>query len=179
MKKIKTYEAFTGITATIDQKGRIVPNGVKNMSSKKTIYNPDWEKYLPEEMSINYHGDIYTFKRGNIMLVGDLVEITYYLDLLGVPDTLEFDLYFVKDSNLDKMRINIDITFGDLMACEFAVESPDKVILVQDTTLGSKFDPSNTIFALTDKSLKEFIEFLNKFDGFKLDFNSLEFLKNK
>lgn len=143
------------------------------------VYKPDWEKQLPEFMEIIYHNEIYKFKKGNIMLIGDLVEISYESDPenpWGKPDCLEFDIYFVKDDNTGKMRIDVDITYGDLMACEFSVEEPNKVNVIQHTTYHSKFDPSNTVFALEDESLKNFINFLNKLNNFKLTTHDLRFL---
>lgn len=115
------------------------------------------------------------FKLGNIMKHSDMVQVTYEnaTDEWGVPDTLEFDFYFSEDP---KMRIDIDITWGDAMACEFYVESPSKVGVIEYTSFRSKTDPSNTIFALDDKSLKSFIDFLNRFDGFKLDVSQFKFL---
>ena len=74
------------------------------------------------------------------------------------------------------MRIDIDITWGEAMACEFYIESPNKVGVTEYTSFRSKTDPSNTIFALDNNSLKEFVDFLNKFDGFKLDVSQFKFL---
>jgi hypothetical protein len=62
------------------------------------------------------------------------------------------------------------------MACEFYVESPNKVGVIQYTSFRSKMDPSNTIFALDDKSLKSFIDFINRFDGFNLSVSQFNFL---
>ena len=150
-----------------------------NKSDKNLIYNKEWESLLPETLTINYHNKLYKFKKDNIMLLDDLVQITYDSysgEIWGSPDTLEFDIYFVMNDNDGKMRINIDITYGDLMACEFAIEAPNKVDLVQDTTYHSKFDPSNTVFALDDKSLDNFIVFLNKFPGIQLTRYDIRFL---
>jgi hypothetical protein len=187
MKFIKKFESFPGdnYQVTIDNKGIntdadgsvIKPNDYKLKGD--IIYDDKWKAYLPENMTINYKGEKYSFKKGNVMLVGDLVEITYDSqpeEQWGIPDTLEFDFYFVKDNNTDKIKINIDITYGDLMACEFSIEQPNKVNVIQHTTYNSKFDTSNTVFALEDKSIDEFINFLNKFDGFKLTRNDLRFL---
>jgi hypothetical protein len=62
------------------------------------------------------------------------------------------------------------------MACEFYVDSPSKVGVTEYTSFRSKTDPSNSIFALDNNSLKEFIDFLNRFDGFKLDVSQFKFL---
>lgn len=97
-------------------------------------------------------------------------------EIWGAPDTLEFDVYFAKDENYDKIRMTVDITYGDLVACEFTVESPNKVKVVEYTSYHSKFDPSNTVFALVDDSLQSFINFLNRFEGMKLKKEDFKFL---
>ena len=149
------------------------------IDNSRIIYKPEWESELPEVLSINYHNKVYKFKKGNIMLLGDMVEISYDLldgEVWGAPDTLEFDIYFTKDNNSGNIRINVDITYGDLMACEFSIEKPNKINVIQTTSWGSKFDPSNTVFALTDDSLDKFINFLNMFPDIKLTRNEMKFL---
>lgn len=151
MKYIKTYKLFESI-----------------------IYDTDWSKIAPKEMTIIKDGT-HSFNLGNIMKNSDMVQVTYEnkKNEWGAPSTLEFDFYFSQNSS---MRIDIDITWGDSMACEFYIESPSKVEVIEYTSLNSKTDPSNTIFALDDKSLKEFVDFLNMFDGFKLDVSQFKFL---
>lgn len=138
------------------------------------IYDVDWHKLLPQEMVVLKEGE-HSFKIGNIMKHADMVQVTYENsnDEWGFPDTLEFDFYFSQNGH---MRMDIDITWGDAMACEFYVESPNKLGVIQYTSFRSKTDPSNTIFALDDKSLKSFIDFLNRFDGFNLGFSQFNFL---
>ena len=138
------------------------------------IYDVDWATVLPKEMVVLKDGE-HAFKLGNIMKHSDMVQVTYenVSNEWGAPSTLEFDFYFSEDP---EMRIDIDITWGDAMACEFYVNSPNKVGVIEYTSFRSKTDPSNTIFALDDKSLKSFIDFLNRFDGFKLDISQFNFL---
>lgn len=138
------------------------------------IYDVDWHRILPENMIVCKDGR-HSFRIGNIMKNSDMVQVTYENaeDEWGVPETLEFDFYF---SRGEKMRIDIDITWGDAMACEFYIESPNKVGVTQYTSYHSKTDPSNTVFALEDKSLKEFVGSLNRFDGFCLDVSQFNFL---
>lgn len=146
--------------------------------SSLLIYEKDWEKYLPLKLTLNYNQKDYTFRKGNVMLLADEVQITYESipHVWGAPDTLEFDIYFVKDIQSGKLRLDVDITYGDVMACEFSVEAPNKVKVIQHTTYHSKFDPSNTDFALENQSLQEFVDFLNKFEGMKLTVNDFKFL---
>jgi hypothetical protein len=93
----------------------------------------------------------------------------------GVTDTLEFDFYFerLEDSSF---KMDIDITWGDEMASEFSITSPNKVDIIEYTSFNSKTDPSNTIFAIEENSLKLFIIFLNEFNGFKVDRSQFNFL---
>ena len=189
MKYLKKFESFPGDNFEVTVKSKGIDNlsdgsvidSNENTIKGDIIYDNKWEKHLPETLTINYHDENYTFKKGNIMLLGDLVEISYeqVKSEWGKPDTLEFDLYFVKDDNTNKMRIDIDITYGDLMACEFSIEQPNKVNLIQHTTYHSKFDPDNTVFALEDESLKDFVDFLNKISGFKLTTYDVRFLDKR
>jgi hypothetical protein len=141
----------------------------------ENIYDVDWKSVLPKTLTILKDGE-HNFKVGNIMKDSDMVQVTYVNDKSewGVTDTLEFDFYFMKIDNVFKM--DIDITWGDSMACEFSITSPSKVDVIEYTSFHSKTDPSDTIFALEEKSLQDLIDFLNKFDGFKVDRSQFSFL---
>ena len=139
---------------------------------ESNIYDIDWKSILPKEMVVLKDGE-HSFKLGNVMKNADMVQVTYSNNEWGFPSTLEFDFYF---SENPKMRIDIDITWGEAMACEFYIESPSKVGVTEYTSFRSKTDTSNSIFALDTNSLKEFVDFLNKFDGFKLDVSQFKFL---
>jgi hypothetical protein len=141
---------------------------------ESNIYDIDWKSILPKEMVVLKDGE-HSFKLGNVMKNADMVQVTYQNsnNEWVAPSTLEIDFYF---SENPKMRIDIDITWGEAMACEFYVDSPSKVGVTEYTSFRSKTDPSNTIFAIDNNSLKEFVDFLNKFDGFKLDVSQFKFL---
>jgi hypothetical protein len=141
----------------------------------ENIYDVVWGKILPPTLTILKDGE-HTFKVGNIMKDADMIQVTYVnvKNEWGVTDNLEFDFYFLKFDNTLKM--DIDITWGDLMACEFSITSPNKVDVIDYTSFHSKTDPSNTVFALEEKSLQDFIGFINKFDGFKVERNQFNFL---
>lgn len=144
---------------------------------ESSIYDADWNSMLPKKMVVLKDGE-HEFKLGNIMKNADMVQVTYENanEEWGVPSTLEFDFYFSQNGH---MRIDVDITWGDAMACEFFIESPSKVEVIQYTSFRSKTDPSNTIFALDDDSLKGFVDFLNRFDGVKLDVSQFNFLDRR
>jgi len=141
------------------------------------MYDVDWHGLLPQTMVVLKDG-IHEFKLGNIMKHSDMVQVTYenQKDVCGVPETLEFDFYFSKNSS---MRIDVDVTWGDAMACEFYVEAPSKIGVIQYTSYGSKTDPSNTVFALDDPCLSELVFFINRLDGFKLSVDQFDFLDKR
>lgn len=107
-----------------------------------------------------------------------MVQITYTHELYPmdtkdiVPEVVDFDIYFIKNNNI---ALDVDITYGDTVASEFKIEG-DKVDVIQYTSYGSKFDPSNTVFALDEKSLKSFIDFFNMFDGVSVKREQFNFL---
>lgn len=143
--------------------------------NQNSLYSEGWENYLPHQLTILKDNKTHTFKRGNVMVNTDLLEITYETikSEVGYPDTLEFDIYIIKK---DGLKLDIDITYGDLVTSEFSVKAPNVVEVIQYTSYRSKFDPSNTVFALEDESLKEFVDFLNNFDDMKLTVHDFTFL---
>lgn len=185
MKYLKTFNE--NIEATVHEDGKITPNQNVQTSIVDTIYDERWKNELSEYFTINYHGKLYKFKKDNIMLHSDMIQITYASvpgdvktsteqgEIWGAPDTLEFDLYFAK--NIDnKISITISITYGDFVACEFVIKPPNDIKVIEYTSKHSKFDRSNTIFGLDDDSLKSFIQFLNKFSDMKLTKDDFKFL---
>jgi hypothetical protein len=149
---------------------------VKRFKDGPDIYHYDWKANLPKTMTIIQKNKKVYFELGNVMMHFDMVQCTYENHEWGYPDTLEFDFYFLKDVTKKNFKIDIDITLGDAMVCEFSLESPNKVNVIEYTSWGSQTDPSNTVFALQDESLKDFINFLNLFDGFSLDVSDFKFL---
>lgn len=181
---------------------------LKRFNERISIYNPEWEKMLPETITVlkgQDHGiDKLTYSKGNIMLNADMLQISYDLNAWLAPDTFEIDIYFVKDDatephtdltkviksgsidydrspgkSIPNLRLTVDITFGDEMACEFIIDKSG-IKLLQDTTYGSKFDPSNTLFAIEDNDLKKLVDFFNRFNhGINISLEDLDFLRNK
>lgn len=150
---------------------------LRRYNEQISIYDPSWERLLPDEITIVKGKDNYSFKKGNVMIHSDMLQITYSIKepIFGFPDTLEIDIYFLKVNG--NIKMDIDITLGDEVVSEFTIYPPNKVSVVQDTTLGSKFDPSNTLFAFDNNSLIRFIDFLNKFNhGLNLNVENFKFL---
>lgn len=156
-------------------------NLFESKSEDVSIYDADWNKLLPQEMIILKDGE-HAFKLGNIMKHSNMIQVTYENanNEWGVPSTLQFDFHFsqiIKELIPENvMRIDIDITWGEAMACEFYIDSTGNVEVIEYTSFRSKTDPSNTIFALDDNSLKSFVEFLNRFGLSNFDVSQFTFL---
>lgn len=145
-------------------------------------YNKEWEKFLPEQITIIKGQEKFiqrkVYKKGNIMIHSDMIQISYthgeyQMDIKDVvPGVVEFDIYFIKN---DGISLSVDITYGDTMASEFKINN-DKVDVIEYTSYGSKFDPSNTVFALDENSLKSFIKFFNMFTGINVNRGQFNFL---
>jgi hypothetical protein len=72
----------------------------------------------------------------------------------------------------------MDITHGDEVVCSFSIIPPNTVSQGLSTSYGSKFDPSNTIFAFDDRSLNGIVSFFNNLKvGFELSTDDFTFLK--
>lgn len=147
-----------------------------------TIYEDKIKKFLPEKISICTSNGNFDLKKDVITREIDILRVCYSQntpekndgDVLvdGEPDTLEFDIHFVKDNN--KLKILVDITYGDQMVSEFTLNQPDRISITHYTGIGSKADP-DTHFGLSDESILSFIKFINAF-GFSFDPKDFTFI---
>jgi hypothetical protein len=172
--------------------------------SNPTIWEIDWHQIAPQELVV-IKGDttdnrgiikgtdiLMKYKLGNIM-ADPVHQVTYDRDFdyssikdpnkyPSIPDTLEFDIFLAKkDETLTREEgewcMSIDITFGDLTVSGFKICPPneiDKPYIY--TSYHSKMDPSNTVFAFDESSLQSLVQFINKFDGFEIKREDLNFL---
>ncbi len=168
-----------------------------NEHSNPTIYTTDWRKFVPDSLVVikgdctDINGWIIDpktkkptnqqlrYKLGNIM--SDLVhQVTYDNDFefLGLPDTLEMDVAMIKDENESHFQMNVEITFGDLVAAGFIIEPPNKVTPYFYTSYHSVTDPSETVFAFDEESIQKLLKFFNRFEGIKIERKDLNFLDN-
>jgi hypothetical protein len=165
--------------------------------SDNTIYGEDWKKFVPDSLVVikgdttdlnGYILDAKTrkptnqlckYKLGNLM-ANQVYQITYDrdFDILGIPDTLEMDVSIL-NSDDGKFKLSVEITFGDLVASGFTVQKPNKVDIFEYTSYHSQGDPSDTVFAFSESSLKKLIPFINHFDGLNVTRADLNFLDNR
>ena len=75
----------------------------------------------------------------------------------GEPDLLEFDIHFVRNDKGIKLLVNI--SYGDNMACEFTIETPNKINVGHYTGIGSIYDPK-THWGFKDETILDLVEFL-------------------
>ena len=184
MKYLKRFNE--DITATIKSDGNIKPGQNIKTNIIDTIYDKRWENELPEYSVINYKGELFKFKKDNIMLHSDMIQITYSSvpgdtktsteqgEIWGAPDTLEFDIYFAKDDKDGNITLTVDITYGDAMVSEFTVKMPGNIEIIHYTGLGSKYD-KETFFGFEDQSIKDLVNFFNRL-GFELEPKDFTFL---
>ena len=156
-----------------------------------STFDQDIKSLLPEEMFIENEYGKHTLKKKDIMLNGDLIQITYYqntpkendgdVSVDGEPDYLCFDIHTIKqnngsESNGDSLRLNIDITYGDAMAFSFTINEPNQVEPHHYTGIGSMHE-KETKFHFEDETLEELIKFFNRFsDKYNLTKDHFKFL---
>jgi hypothetical protein len=159
MRRLKTFEQF-------DNTG---------------LLSADWTDILPKTLLVVKGGDDgrpveREFKLGNVIKNANMTQVIYEATekMYGHPDEMSLDAYYYEGS---AHKMAIDIMYGDLVACEFSVTAPGRVDVIEDTTYGSKFDPSDTVFALGDETIGELVRFINEVDGFRVSEDQLSFLR--
>jgi len=158
-----------------------------------SIFEQDWKKLIPNELIVINDGGKWKCVKKDLLINDPVFSISYFnqsetdnvdnIDVLsdGEPDFLTFDISVVKNndgtySNPDKLKLNVDITYGDQMVSEFTIEAPNKVTPHHYTSVNSLYDPK-TIFAFDDESLSKLVELFNRFnDKYKLTVNDFTFL---
>lgn len=151
----------------------------KFFEHKISIFSQDWIKLLPENLEIVTNNGDFKMKREQLIINDSMYQFSYYQsDVFGEPDFLGFDIYVVKQndgdvSNSDKLRLNVNITYGDAMVSEFTIMD-NKIDVIHYTGKGSKYDP-DTFFGFTDDSLDDLIKFFNAF-GFSLTIKDFLFI---
>lgn len=153
-----------------------------NHEDSVVIYDEAIKKFLPEKFRIYTSNGEFSMKKDTITREIDILRICYEHNTMeefggnaladGEPDTLEFDMHFVKEDN--KLKILIDITYGDSMVSEFSVKQPNKLDVIHYNGIGSKADPE-THFGLCDDSIKDLTKFINAF-GFKFQTKDFSFI---
>jgi lysozyme family protein len=153
-----------------------------------------WKKFLPKELKIITSNGDFILKHNypNTVIDHHTLNVVYSHNTMedndgdaladGEPDNLEFDIYITKEndgtkSTTKKLKLNVDITYGDAMVSEFTISPPNKIKVGHYTSVHSKYD-SETMFAFSDDSIKKLVDFFNRFsDEYKLttkDFNFLD-----
>ena len=90
---------------------------------------------------------------------------------------LEFDIHFVKNDR--GIKLLVDITYGDHMACEFSIETPNKINIIHYSGVGAKYD-SETHWGFSDESIRDLVKFFNAFEhGISITEEDLSFLDEK
>jgi hypothetical protein len=153
-----------------------------------SIFSQDIKKLLPKSIDVINSGQ-HKLKLSDLTLNGDLIQIAYYHNTFdksgdaledGEPNYLEIDIHTLKDNdgyeaNPDNLRLNIDITYGDSMMFSFTIDNIDKVKVHHYDGVDSKYDPE-TKFYFSDDTIKDLVEFFNRFDDYDLSTEDFTFL---
>jgi hypothetical protein len=142
---------------------------VKRFNESVNIYDADIKKIAPKSLIVKKDGKSLKHSLGNIMENSDMFQITFDRshNEAGYPDTLEIDMYFIQPSDLKGFKIDIDITYGDLMVSEFSILPPKNIHQINDPEVDFCFDK---------KSVDDIVKFINDFTGFDLSTDDLDFL---
>lgn len=138
-----------------------------------------WKELIPESLTLKKGNVIATYQKGNVVQNSELINLMYSQEGADVPTDMQIDIYFTniaQDGVNEAVKLDVDFALGDLMTSEFTIED-GKVSVVEYTSTRSKFDPSNTIFGLEEKSLQDFMKLLSYLSKSKLnrkDFNFLD-----
>ena len=154
---------------------------IRKFFESVNIYDVDWQKLAPNSLCFKKGDHNVCFRLGNVMKHFDMIQITYETsdgEEWGMPDTLEFDLYFLKPEG-KHFKMNVDITFGNLMVSEFSLVPPNMVNVVQYSSYHSKWDPTETVFGFDDESLEKVVNLFNKIDGFNFTVDQFKFLDQR
>jgi hypothetical protein len=160
MRTIKTFEQF----------------------SSPGLLLPGFEKYLPQKIEVfkQVEGQMLdrTFNIGNIIENANMTQIIYTADksLFGHPDEMSMDIYYLENGSI---KLDFDIAYGNIITCEFSCRPPNDIDIIQYTSYGSKWDPSNTLFALSDETIKTLTNFINMVEGFSITEKDLYFLAKR
>lgn len=163
--------------------------------------NPKLKKLNPDlTLTDSDHPTKYIFDKNECSIESDIVQFTYYynggdqsnLDLQdpshielhpdyvlsnGEPSMLEFDIHFVQNDR--GIKLLVDITYGDHMACEFSIETPNKINIIHYSGVGAKYD-SDTHWGFADESISALVKFFNAFEhGISITEEDLSFLDEK
>ena len=155
-----------------------------------STFSQDIKTLLPENLNLITTNGQFELELKDVMLNGDLIQIAYHHNTFdksgdalsdGEPDYLEIDIHTLKDNdgteaNPDTLRLNIDMTYGDSMMFSFTIDKGNKIKVHHYNGINSKYDPE-TKFHFSDDTIKDLVEFFNRFDDYQLtpkDFNFLD-----
>ena len=156
-----------------------------------SVFDQRIKDLLPNEIEIKTTYGKYALEKKDLMLNGDLIQISYFhntpeendgnVTADGEPDYLCIDIHTIKENdgsmaNGEELRLNIDITYGDAMVFSFTINSPNRVEIHHYTGIGSMYE-KETEFHFTDKSLEDLVKLFNSFsDSYHLNKNDFKFL---
>lgn len=165
--------------------------------NKVSIFDDNWVKILPDELTICSSNGRYTLKlhtdnsnlghKTNVAHLMNWITFSYWQNTAqdgdvtkdGEPDYLNFDISIVKNNDgteedSKNLKLLVDITYGDSMMYEFTLSLPDKVDVFHYDGYGSKYDPEY-FWGFDDESVIKLVKMFNSF-GYKFTPEHFKFL---
>jgi GMP synthase-like glutamine amidotransferase len=155
-----------------------------NESDNISIYDERIREFFPDEVHLYTSEGSYTLVKSDITLENDVIRAFYYHNTVetgggdvsrdGEPDSLAFDIHFVKNEN--GFKTLVDITYGDQMKSEFSIEAPNKISIIHYNGIGSLAD-THTHFGFEEDTIKDIVRLFNSFNfGYKLNNDDFNFI---
>jgi hypothetical protein len=156
--------------------------------STVSTFSQDIKSLIPKSIDL-INSDQHKLELKDVLLNGDLIQIIYYHNTFeksgdalgdGEPNYLEIDIHTLKDNdgtkaNPDTLRLNIDITYGDSMMFSFTIDKDNGLNVHHYDGVNSKYD-SESQFYFSDDTIKDLVEFFNRFDDYQLTPKDFTFL---
>jgi hypothetical protein len=156
--------------------------------STVSTFSQDIRSLIPKSIDLINSGQ-HKLELKDLLLNGDLIQIVYYHNTFeksgdalgdGEPNYLEIDIHTVKDNdgteaNPDTLRLNVDITYGDSMMFSFTIDKDNGLNVHHYDGINSKYDPESK-FYFSDDTIKDLVEFFNRFDDYQLTPKDFTFL---
>ena len=132
---------------------------------------PETSLNFPKEISLYTSNGNFTYKLRNVYNDGSSIKSTYFkkfddveTKFLSIDEPNNFYIELHMHTNYkNQQKFIVDIVYGKAPKFQFTIERPNILQVTNYNGFGSKFDAESK-FALSDESIKDFINCLNEMD---------------
>ena len=132
---------------------------------------PETSLNFPKEISLYTSNGNFTYELRNVYNDGSSIKSTYFrkfddveTKFLPIDEPSNFYIELHMHTNYEnKQKFIVDVVYGKSPKFQFTIERPNILQVTNYNGFGSKFDAESK-FALSDESIKDFINCLNEMD---------------